>query len=298
MTTKLCPICGIEFQVEVNRPGKGVYYREKYCSNQCSAIARRKRVKLVCEECGKSFEGRLSEAQKRRFCSTECKNKWLSRNPLNPPKGRKYSSAGYVWSYAPNHPYARNGYVLEHRLVMEQIIGRHLKPEERVHHINGVKDDNRPENLKLFVNDSVHHKYHWENDEHYRNALIEAKEKQKTANYFTCEYCGKQVRIENMAQFKRKKHHYCSVECSRLGQRKREKRICEVCGKEFEVMEYLARQGHGRFCSNACKVYGTALVNRPPVFVKCESCGREFKRNTKKQRFCSKECAYAARRKS
>jgi len=51
------------------------------------------------------------------------------------------------------HPRAKsnNGYVFEHILVMEEKIGRMLFSNENVHHINGIKDDNRIDNLELWI---------------------------------------------------------------------------------------------------------------------------------------------------
>ena len=58
---------------------------------------------------------------------------------------------GYVTEYVPDHPFAtKQGMVLQHRLVMEQMIGRYLERRENVHHKNGNRKDNRPENLELW----------------------------------------------------------------------------------------------------------------------------------------------------
>lgn len=65
-------------------------------------------------------------------------------------KGGKCNNNGYVMILIPAHPFCdRHGYVREHRLVMEKKICRFLQPKEQVHHINGVKDDNRISNLIL-----------------------------------------------------------------------------------------------------------------------------------------------------
>ncbi len=78
--------------------------------------------------------------------------------------GRHTDSHGYVWVHPnPNDPIdmamvGSKGYVQEHRLIMAHYLDRALTRAEPVHHINGVKDDNRIENLKLFSSRGEHHR--------------------------------------------------------------------------------------------------------------------------------------------
>ena len=66
--------------------------------------------------------------------------------------GKTRHHDGYLMVRLPAHPRARTaGYVFEHILVMEALLGRHLCLDESVHHRNGVRDDNRVENLELWV---------------------------------------------------------------------------------------------------------------------------------------------------
>lgn len=75
-----------------------------------------------------------------------------------PNGGKTTDKHGYILVKAPlDHPYKnKNGYIREHRLLMEKHLGRYLDPAEVIHHINGVKSDNRIENLQLYGSHSEH----------------------------------------------------------------------------------------------------------------------------------------------
>lgn len=62
---------------------------------------------------------------------------------------------GYRLVRAPSHPRAQNGYVRQQVLVMERWLGRYLHPNEVIYHVNGIRNDNRIENLLLFESPSA-----------------------------------------------------------------------------------------------------------------------------------------------
>lgn len=121
-----------------------------YCSRSCATAAygSRKRVHVEpreCEHCGVEFTPR-QKSSVGRFCSKECRlTAMRGAASANFKGGRHVKDSGYVSVLVDGR------YVLEHRLVMEQVIGRTLVDGENVHHVNGIKSDNRPENLELWV---------------------------------------------------------------------------------------------------------------------------------------------------
>ena len=86
-------------------------------------------------------------------CSRACARKRDAQvhGPNHWKGGVNKHASGYLKQLAKGHPRAdKNGYVMQHRLVMESHLGRLLGPHEHVHHKNGVRDDNRIENLELW----------------------------------------------------------------------------------------------------------------------------------------------------
>ena len=106
-----------------------------------------------CAYCGTTIQpiydyrkdGRFNGIQwPEKFCSKACANRAR-------PAKRKIDRHGYVFTYRPGGTKRHTIQVYEHRVVMEKLLGRPLTKHETVHHKNGNRQDNRPENLELWA---------------------------------------------------------------------------------------------------------------------------------------------------
>jgi len=149
-----------------------------------------------CHFCNKSFMDYMSQREARGakyfFCSRVCKYQWNKTLPgywkgkkmseqaklnmannrasvigeKNPnwKGGRRVDKTGYILIWKPSHPNSdSDGYIREHRLLVEKKIGRYLKSEEVVHHVNHNRQDNRIKNLIILSNGAEHQRIHYHN---------------------------------------------------------------------------------------------------------------------------------------
>ncbi len=129
----------------------------RYCSRECNIGSRQiaeKIVVLTCAECGDEFPRILRETRAKHresglaYCSQPCGRRYAKRiateSRTRPLGATNASTQGYSVIKT------EAGWVPEHRAVMERIIDRPVRADEDVHHRNGDRSDNRPENLELW----------------------------------------------------------------------------------------------------------------------------------------------------
>jgi len=162
-----CQQCGTPVTVP---PSKAK--RRKFCSHKCRALWMSEN--LTGERAPRWGKPHTPETQAR-ISATKKANPRTGEKAAN-WKGGRYLSRGYVYvklstlppseqeTFAPMA--TRNGgtYIPEHRLVVARQLGRALTSEETVHHVNGLKADNRPENLEHHESNSSHRMKHAEVD--------------------------------------------------------------------------------------------------------------------------------------
>lgn len=132
--SKICEKCGTTYT-----PSGPT---QKFCSQRCA------RGVGVCPHCGNEF---LLHADKTTgYCSRKC---YWEHKKANGTQGRYVRQDGYIRLSVPEGTPGRqgDGRMPEHRYVMQVHLGRPIRDEEDVHHINGQKDDNRLVNLELWA---------------------------------------------------------------------------------------------------------------------------------------------------
>jgi len=149
---KECPICSKCFKVAQSRY-YGLGLRFHYCSDECykkylenEKKKRLERIMKMCCNCGKIFYGYRHNKLDKYFCSRRCSSEYLV--------GEKHHSwnGGYTITTQGYKAIKINGkYVLEHRIIMENFIGRKLYSDEVVHHKDHNKLNNNIKNLELLI---------------------------------------------------------------------------------------------------------------------------------------------------
>lgn len=106
----------------------------------------------ICKNCGKERKVKYKSHIKK-FCSHKCAFDYRSEHSSH----NAYYENGYIVEH--KRGYNKKGNAKQHRIIMEEHLGRKLNSNEIVHHINGIKTDNRIENLQVMKR-SEHSSFH------------------------------------------------------------------------------------------------------------------------------------------
>lgn len=142
--------------------------KKKFCCDKCGGayksrkhyndVKNRNNYEKICLYCKSDF---ITHSKVKKYCSLKCvhnsQKKYLDiPSCLENSKRKIDKNLGYVRIYCPMHREANTrGYVYEHRLIAEKMTGRELFSNEVVHHKNGIRWDNREENLEVM--DKIEH---------------------------------------------------------------------------------------------------------------------------------------------
>lgn len=156
--TLTCKQCMVKFRVSAKQNHR-VRRGQKYCSRECYVNSnRRPTVLCKCFRCGKTFHKSPSwykQSLNQHFCSMGCRNKqWRGSGHPRWRGGEAYIANGGYKCFR-----IKGRSVGEHVIIAQRALGRALKRGEVVHHINGIKTDNRNTNL-LICSNSYHRQLH------------------------------------------------------------------------------------------------------------------------------------------